>query len=147
MSETVRCGVLVISDRCYRKEAVDESGPCLAQLLRSTKHFSANVLPVVCVEDDLRLIQKTVIRFTDVDKVDLLITSGGTGFGVRDCTPEVRIKCSFRLNGSVTLRDFSALISNYYILLHLYTRMLLIKLIQISFCRLSDHFSTVKHTE
>ena len=102
MSETVRCGVLVISDRCYRKEAVDESGPCLAQLLRSTKHFSANVLPVVCVEDDLRLIQKTVIRFTDVDKVDLLITSGGTGFGVRDCTPEVIIKCSFRLNGSVT---------------------------------------------
>jgi molybdenum cofactor synthesis domain-containing protein len=90
MVAPVRCGVLVISDRCYRKETLDESGPCIGELLRSSKQIQASVDVFSCVPDDVDAIQAVLKNWTDVLGTDLIITSGGTGFGVRDCTPEVQ---------------------------------------------------------
>ena len=86
----VRCGVLVISDRCHRKEVLDASGPCLVELLRTSKYVQATVELVQCVPDDEGAIQAALKNWTDVRGTELIITSGGTGFGVRDVTPEVR---------------------------------------------------------
>ncbi|XP_055343263.1 gephyrin-like [Paramacrobiotus metropolitanus] len=88
MSGSARCGLLIISDRCHRKEVADESGPALAELLRSTKHFQNVVEASQCVPDDQHVIREVLIHWADVKRLDFVITSGGTGFGVRDVTPE-----------------------------------------------------------
>lgn len=85
----VRCGILVISDRCSRKETVDESGPVLVELLRSSEYLTASAEISHCVPDDVDHIQAILKSWTDVLGLELVITSGGTGFGVRDVTPEV----------------------------------------------------------
>lgn len=85
----IRCGVLVVSDRCFRKEMLDESGPAVVELLRSAKSLSASVEITLCVPDEQDAIKAALISWTDVFALDLVITSGGTGFGVRDVTPEV----------------------------------------------------------
>lgn len=39
--------------------------------------------------DDPKEISKAILKLTDIEELDVVITSGGTGFGVRDNTPEV----------------------------------------------------------
>lgn len=84
----VRVGVVTCSDRCSRGEAVDTSGPALAALAAGQ---GWDVLPVVCVPDDLETVRDTIVRFADEERVDLLLTTGGTGLGPRDITPEATL--------------------------------------------------------
>ncbi|GLE05739.1 hypothetical protein PINS_up014787 [Pythium insidiosum] len=80
-----RVGILTISDRVSRGEAQDLSGPTMADML------AQNNLEVVergVVPDEVAEIQRVVTEWIDQDKVDLVVTSGGTGFSPRDVTPE-----------------------------------------------------------
>ena len=69
------------------KYSKDQTGPALVELLTSKGSF--NVMEKACVPDEPNQIQTLVRSWCDVSKLDLVITTGGTGFGVRDVTPEV----------------------------------------------------------
>ena len=87
-----RALVVTVSDRCSRGEAEDKSGPRAAELVKAfllEHHYSPEV-KVVVVPDDIMKIQTIVADAADIitRQYALIITTGGTGFGPRDVTPE-----------------------------------------------------------
>ncbi len=78
--------VLTASDRSYRGEREDKSGPKLAAMLKERGYIicSESLLP-----DDSDVLEKELIRICDEERPDVLFTTGGTGFSIRDCMPEV----------------------------------------------------------
>jgi molybdenum cofactor synthesis domain-containing protein len=77
--------VITVSDACSRGEREDTSGKSLVQLLTE---IGANIVETTIVSDDLEPLIKTLREFADRDDVNLIITTGGTGLGPRDNTPE-----------------------------------------------------------
>lgn len=86
----LRIAVLTISDT--RTEETDTSGALLASRLQATGHELA---AKAIVPDDVDAIRAQVRNWTDDDGVDLIISTGGTGFTPRDVTPEA-VKPLFR---------------------------------------------------
>ncbi|KAF9153100.1 hypothetical protein BG015_004081 [Linnemannia schmuckeri] len=86
MSSTLRVGVLTISDTASQDSAADISGPSLCRLVEAEPRYTVEV--TACIPDDHKAIQKTVTAWCDDLDLHLVLTTGGTGFGVRDCTPE-----------------------------------------------------------
>ncbi|TMW67155.1 hypothetical protein Poli38472_012271 [Pythium oligandrum] len=86
--KTFRAGILTISDRVSRGDATDLSGPAMADVLAHVKRVKIDVIRSAVVPDEVDAIQKVVTEWTDADHVDLILTSGGTGFSPRDVTPE-----------------------------------------------------------
>lgn len=82
---TIRLGVLTISDRSSRGEREDLSGPALARLIQ-TQGWSLDQQAIV--PDDESTIRETLIEWADSDALDVILTTGGTGFSPRDVTPE-----------------------------------------------------------
>jgi molybdopterin adenylyltransferase len=82
----ITVGILTISDRCSRGETEDKSGPLIAQIV--TERLGAEVKRTGCVPDERELIARTLIAWCDEEGVDLILTTGGTGFAARDVTPE-----------------------------------------------------------
>ncbi len=85
MSPTFRAAVLVASDRVASGAREDRSGPVARDVLERAGFAVAGV---AVVPDDEDAIRGALIRFADVEGVDLIVTSGGTGFAPRDRTPE-----------------------------------------------------------
>jgi molybdopterin adenylyltransferase len=83
---TFSVGILTVSDRCSRGEEQDRSGPLIAGWVR--EHWSATVAQQAIVPDEQRMIAQTLSEWSSVDAVDLILTTGGTGFAPRDVTPE-----------------------------------------------------------
>ena len=74
-----------VSDTASKDETADQSGPTIERLLLSN---GCEILDRKIVPDDEPAIQDFVREWSDKD-ADWIITTGGTGFGVRDRTPEV----------------------------------------------------------
>lgn len=90
-----RAAVLTISDRCFRGQQTDLSGPAVAELLTGTglPTPDAETLP-----DELGLIASTLRRYART--CDLVVTTGGTGLAPRDVTPEAtRLVCDRLVEG------------------------------------------------
>ena len=79
----VRIAVLTVSDT--RTEKTDKSGALLASMIEEAGH---EVAERAIVEDDAKAIRKQVKRWINDPEVDVVITTGGTGFTGRDVTPE-----------------------------------------------------------
>jgi len=77
--------VLTVSDRSFRGERPDTAGPLVAALLESAGY---QVLRTAVVPDDEPEIKAALCRIADAGDVQLLVTTGGTGFSPRDVTPE-----------------------------------------------------------
>ncbi|MFH1619916.1 MAG: MogA/MoaB family molybdenum cofactor biosynthesis protein [bacterium] len=86
---TIRFGVLTISDRCARGEAADASGPAVAKLVREK---GWRVTEMCCVPDEEKIIIEKLREWCDAGKIDVALTTGGTGLGPRDVTPEATKK-------------------------------------------------------
>jgi molybdopterin adenylyltransferase len=87
--------VLTISDRCWRGEQTDLSGPAVGKLLEAAgvQEVVAETLP-----DELNLIAESLRRNAKV--VGLIVTTGGTGLAERDVTPEAtRLVCERLVDG------------------------------------------------
>ncbi|KAF0692496.1 Aste57867_16440 [Aphanomyces stellatus] len=84
----VRACVLTVSDRVSRGQAEDRSGPTMQQKLRDIPGLDVDIVEAAVVADERVDIQALVTRWCDADRVDLVVTSGGTGFSPRDITPE-----------------------------------------------------------
>lgn len=82
----MRIGILTISDRASRGMYEDQSGPALRKMIE--EHFDAGVDRVHLVPDDFNEIKRTLIEWCDEVHLDLILTTGGTGFAPRDVTPE-----------------------------------------------------------
>jgi molybdopterin adenylyltransferase len=82
---TIRFGILTLSDRSSRGERADTSGPALARLIIAENWSVAyqHLLP-----DDESAIRDLLTQWSDSGKVDVILTTGGTGFAPRDVTPE-----------------------------------------------------------
>jgi len=85
MNNNFRIGILTISDRSSAGIRPDASGPALEERLQE------NGWPVAqsdIVPDDLMVLRDTLIHWADSGDLDLILTTGGTGFSPRDVTPE-----------------------------------------------------------
>jgi molybdopterin adenylyltransferase len=85
MHFVIRAGIVVISDGCHQGTREDRSGPLIAEFLEKGQ---IEVAGRVTVPDDVREIRKALLEMTDHHAFDLVITTGGTGIGPRDVTPE-----------------------------------------------------------
>jgi molybdenum cofactor synthesis domain-containing protein len=77
---------VTISDACAQGERADTSGEALRELLGSV----ADVVEARIIPDDLSLIETTLVELADAG-CDLVLTTGGTGLGPRDVTPEATL--------------------------------------------------------
>ena len=81
----MRFGILTISDRSSRGERVDSSGPILEELILSQGEV---VVKKDIVPDDLETLKEILVSWADGGELDVILTTGGTGFSPRDVTPE-----------------------------------------------------------
>lgn len=78
-------GILTISDRCAKGVRKDEGGPCLKRLALQQ---GWKVAKYEIVPDDLETIAKTLKSWCRQNGLNVILTTGGTGVGPRDVTPE-----------------------------------------------------------
>jgi len=81
----IRAVAITVSDACARGEREDTSGFMLVQLLRG---IGAEVVDGQIVSDDLEPLVQVLKDYAGRDDVNLIVTTGGTGLGPRDNTPE-----------------------------------------------------------
>ncbi len=82
---TLRIGVLTVSDRSARGERPDASGPAL---VKAVEEQGWQVPLQGIVPDDLAVLRETMTNWVDSGEIDILLSTGGTGFAPRDVTPE-----------------------------------------------------------
>ena len=85
---TLRIGILTVSDRSSRGERPDTSGPALESAVIAQ---GWSVAQKAIVPDDRTAIQDTLASWADAGQVDVVLTTGGTGFSPRDVTPEATL--------------------------------------------------------
>ena len=81
-----KVGILTISDRGAGGEYEDRSGPIISQLVAD--RLNAVVAQSDLIPDELEIIRDTLLIWVDRYQLDLILTTGGTGFAPRDVTPE-----------------------------------------------------------
>ena len=84
--QTIRTGILTVSDRGHRGEYRDLSGPVIRELV--VEQMGAIVEQEAIVPDERDVIAATLAAWADEECLDLVLTTGGTGFAPRDVTPE-----------------------------------------------------------
>ncbi len=78
-------GIITVSTRSSRGERPDTSGPALVE---AAKQQGWQVIRTAIVPDDLGKLSKTLVEWSDGGEMDVILTTGGTGFSPNDITPE-----------------------------------------------------------
>ena len=81
----IRFAILTVSDRSSKGIRPDTSGTAL---VNAVKQAGGSIIWTEIIPDDLELIKKYLVDWSDSSKIDVLLTTGGTGFSPRDNTPE-----------------------------------------------------------
>jgi molybdenum cofactor synthesis domain-containing protein len=91
---TLRFGLLTVSDRSSQGEREDVSGPVLVELVGDSGWKAAlqDVVP-----DEIEAIEAKLLAWVESGQVDVILTTGGTGFSPRDVTPEATLNVVDRL--------------------------------------------------
>lgn len=84
----IKCAILTISDRCSKKISKDLSGEKIKEII---KDIAEVVIYDIIPDEEIQIIMK-LKEYADDLKVDLVLTTGGTGFSSRDVTPEATLK-------------------------------------------------------
>jgi molybdenum cofactor synthesis domain-containing protein len=83
----IRAAVLTVSDRCFRGQAIDTSGPALGDMLRS--RLGAEIIATCCLPDEIEQLAACFLAWSQPQAgIDLVLSTGGTGLSPRDVTPE-----------------------------------------------------------
>lgn len=77
---------MTISDSCFKGLRKDQSGPAIKKIIKEA--FQADIACCDIVADVKSLIKNKLIYYADKLRVDLVLTTGGTGLSLRDLTPE-----------------------------------------------------------
>ena len=88
-----RAAVITLSDKGYAGEREDKSGPLVKTMLEAAGY---KVGDVILLPDEQNQIERELIWLCDEEKVELILTTGGTGFSPRDCTPEATLAVADR---------------------------------------------------
>lgn len=88
-----RAAVVTLSDKGSRGEREDQSGPLLVQMLEEA---GFQIEETCILPDEQKRIEMELIRLCDKRQMDLILTTGGTGFSMRDCTPEATMAVATR---------------------------------------------------
>ena len=86
--------VVTVSDRSFRGERPDGGGPLVASMLKEAGYAVAEA---VIVPDEQAEIEAVLCRLADSGTVQLIVTTGGTGFAPRDVTPEAQSRSADRV--------------------------------------------------
>lgn len=82
--------ILVVSDTASRDASTDKCGPILTDVFNKEGNGKWVVAETKIVPDNVTDIQRSIMQWADgQDYINLIITSGGTGFAIKDNTPEV----------------------------------------------------------
>ena len=84
-SASLRFGILTVSDRSARGERADAAGPALVGAIQEQ---GWQIIQTGIVPDEREILEKTLAAWCDTQQMDILLTTGGTGFSRRDVTPE-----------------------------------------------------------
>lgn len=88
-----KAAVVTLSDKGYAGERVDKSGPLVCELLTEAGY---DVKKTLLLPDEKEEIKKCLCKLCDDDEMDVVFTTGGTGFAPRDCTPEATLEAADR---------------------------------------------------
>lgn len=89
MRTLIHAVVITASDACSHGERQDKSGELLVELLTE---LGARIVAKEIVSDDLEPLSDKLREYADRPDVNLILTTGGTGFGMRDNTPEATLR-------------------------------------------------------
>ena len=101
-----KVGIITSSDKGSTGERKDLSGPAIAELVHVKGY---EVVSQIIVPDEKEILMNSMIHMADELKLDLILTTGGTGFSKRDITPEATLKVATRLAPGIAeaIRMFS----------------------------------------
>ena len=85
--------VITLSDKGYKGEREDKSGPAICEILKENGY---EIVETLLLPDEQVMLQKELVRLSDQRQVNLILTTGGTGFSDRDRTPEATLKIADR---------------------------------------------------
>lgn len=88
-----QAAVITLSDKGARGERRDESGPAIAKRLTEAGY---EVVEQLLLADEAAPLKTQLMRLADQRQLDLILTTGGTGFGPRDITPEATLAVAHR---------------------------------------------------
>lgn len=92
-------GILTISDKGWRGQRYDESGKTIRERLSS---LDSRIVKYEVIPDEKDVIASKLTEWTDEGNVDVIITTGGTGLGPRDVTPEATLAVVDRIVPGLT---------------------------------------------
>lgn len=84
----LRFGIITVSDRSARGERPDLSGPALEEIVQAQ---GWQVSRKLVVPDSLVRLKESLVNWADSGEIDVILTTGGTGFSPRDVTPEATL--------------------------------------------------------
>jgi molybdopterin adenylyltransferase len=82
-------GIITVSDKGSQGKRQDLSGPAIAEMLAGA---GIQIKKTLIIPDEVDQISEAIIQFADVEKLDLILTTGGTGVSPRDLTPDATLK-------------------------------------------------------
>lgn len=88
-----QAAVITLSDKGFRGERVDKSGPAIEDRLKKEGY---EIIERLLLPDDEEALKSQLIRLCDQRQPDLILTTGGTGFSQRDITPEATMAVAHR---------------------------------------------------
>ena len=95
---SIRIGIITVSDRSSKGERPDESGPAL---LKAVVQQGWQVTRTIILPDELIQLIATLTQWADSGEMDVILTTGGTGFSPRDITPEATLAVIQRLTPGI----------------------------------------------
>lgn len=84
----ILAGIITVSDKGSQGLREDLSGPAIAEMLSGV---SVKITRTLMIPDEKHLIKQALIHLADEEKLDLILTTGGTGVSPRDVTPDATL--------------------------------------------------------
>ena len=88
-----KTAIITLSDKGYAGEREDKSGPLVREMIERAGY---EVTEMVLLPDERMMIEEKLKELCDERETDLILTTGGTGFSPRDCTPEATLAVAER---------------------------------------------------
>lgn len=95
----IKIGIITASDKGSKGQREDKSGPLIGEML---KPIGGEVKEYMIVPDEKEKLAEGLIYMVDEAKLDLIFTTGGTGFSPRDVTPEATLDVVERLTPGIS---------------------------------------------
>ena len=86
----ISIGIISVSDRAFNKVYQDKGIPEIEKIFSSVTTFK--VIKKIIIPDEKEIIKENLVNLSDIDKLDIIITTGGTGPSSRDVTPDATLE-------------------------------------------------------